>query len=248
MHDGTRWLTVVAGTMTLLLSPVSSLAADAGAGRRCYFGECEDTRPPPPSPGPQPAPVPALPAQPQQQMPQQQMPQQQSARPQATPPPMPATGMAINFADELTDYRVQPQPFLQFNVSAPTPTSIPGARTVTTEQLREAILSGRRQFLLLDAWEDFGHQGPPGALHLPYAGVPGNFNDRAQAQLAQQLYQITGGNFAYPLVFFCAGSNCWESYNAVLRAVRLGYSNVYWYRGGVAAWTAARLPLGWPLS
>jgi PQQ-dependent catabolism-associated CXXCW motif protein len=226
----------------LLLAAAAALAADAGAGRRCYFGECEDTRPPPPSPGPQPAPVPALPG-----PPPQQVPQQQTMPPQA-PPPMPGSGMAINYGDELTDYRVPPQPFLQFNVDAPTPTTIPGARTVTTEQLRESILSGRRQFLLLDAWQDFGHQGPPGALHLPFAGSPGNFNDMVQAQLAQQLYQITGGNFAYPLVFFCAGAGCWESYNAVLRAVRLGYSNVYWYRGGVAAWSAAHLPLGWPLS
>jgi PQQ-dependent catabolism-associated CXXCW motif protein len=238
MQSWTRSLTAWAIAATLLLAALPAAAADAAAGRRCYFGECEDTRPPPPSPGPQPAPVPALPS----------VPQQQSVQPPPNQPPMRGPSPRFDLADEFTEYRVPPQPFLQFNVSSPTPTTIPGARLVTTDQLREAILGGRRQFLLLDAWEDFGHQGPPGALHLPYAGEPGNFNDTVQAQLGQQLYQITGGNFAYPLVFFCAGSGCWESYNAVLRTVRLGYSNVYWYRGGVAAWRATNLPLAWPLS
>ena len=32
------------------------------------------------------------------------------------------------------------------------------------------------------------------------------------------------------------------SYNASLRAIRLRYSNVRWYRGGIEAWKAARLP------
>jgi rhodanese-related sulfurtransferase len=43
-------------------------------------------------------------------------------------------------------------------------------------------------------------------------------------------------------VFFCSGVRCWLSYNAALRAVRGGYANVYWYRGGIDAWRAAGLP------
>jgi lipoprotein NlpI len=39
-----------------------------------------------------------------------------------------------------------------------------------------------------------------------------------------------------PLIFFCAGSRCWHSYNACLRAINLGYTRVYWYRGGLWAW------------
>jgi rhodanese-related sulfurtransferase len=38
------------------------------------------------------------------------------------------------------------------------------------------------------------------------------------------------------MVFFCANARCWLSYNAALRAVRLGYSGVRWYRGGIDAW------------
>ena len=32
------------------------------------------------------------------------------------------------------------------------------------------------------------------------------------------------------------------SYNAALRLYVLGYENLYWYRGGIAAWKAAKLP------
>ena len=32
------------------------------------------------------------------------------------------------------------------------------------------------------------------------------------------------------------------SYNAALRFDALGYENLYWYRGGIAAWKAANLP------
>ena len=34
-------------------------------------------------------------------------------------------------------------------------------------------------------------------------------------------------------MFYCEGAQCWESYNAALRALDLGYSNVLWYRGGL---------------
>ena len=43
---------------------------------------------------------------------------------------------------------------------------------------------------------------------------------------------------AVTLVFLCASARCWLSYNAALRAVRLGYADVRWYRGGIEAWGA----------
>jgi rhodanese-related sulfurtransferase len=44
-------------------------------------------------------------------------------------------------------------------------------------------------------------------------------------------------------VLFCGSPRCWSGYNAALRAISFGYLNVYWYRGGVAAWDAAGLPI-----
>jgi PQQ-dependent catabolism-associated CXXCW motif protein len=147
---------------------------------------------------------------------------------------------AANYAQESTDFGVSPQNALQSNLGTRTPTQIPGARVVTTTALHEAIQQ-RQRFLLVDAWDDNQHASLPGAVHIPYAGSFGSFNDKTQRALRLELTRLTGGARDYPIVFYCAGSICWESYNAALRAVAMGFSQVYWYRGGVAAWKAAGL-------
>jgi PQQ-dependent catabolism-associated CXXCW motif protein len=50
------------------------------------------------------------------------------------------------------------------------------------------------------------------------------------------LESLSGGDKAKPIVFYCRSSSCWHSYNASLRAVEAGYTNVLWYRGGIDAW------------
>ncbi|MBE7420268.1 MAG: hypothetical protein HS128_21415 [Ideonella sp.] len=84
----------------------------------------------------------------------------------------------------------------------------------------------------------------PRAIAAPWAAQPGSFDDPTQQQLAQALQQATRGAADVPLVFYCASPQCWMSYNAATRAVRLGYRNVLWYRGGLAAWQQAGLPTG----
>jgi rhodanese-related sulfurtransferase len=45
-----------------------------------------------------------------------------------------------------------------------------------------------------------------------------------------------------PVGVFCVSAECWLSVNAALRLRALGYTNVQWYRGGIEAWMAAKLP------
>ena len=59
----------------------------------------------------------------------------------------------------------------------------------------------------------------------------------------EYLRQATGGDMSKMLVFYCGGPQCWGSYNASLRAIRMGYRNVHWYRGGLQAWQEAGLPV-----
>ena len=82
----------------------------------------------------------------------------------------------------------------------------------------------------------------PGSIWLPAAGQGGTFDDDIQTQLAVTLANITDDEFARPIVVYCLDANCWLSYNAALRLHALGYENLYWYRGGIAAWKAANLP------
>lgn len=143
-------------------------------------------------------------------------------------------------ADEAADHGVPPQSALrQGDYRAPTPLSVPGARTVTTLELRRLLRDAdARRPALIDVLGGEGHATLPGAAWLPGAGRGESFDDALQPRLEQALAALTAGDRDRPLVFFCASAQCWLSYNAALRAVRLGYRQVLWYRGGIEAWGA----------
>jgi PQQ-dependent catabolism-associated CXXCW motif protein len=143
--------------------------------------------------------------------------------------------------DEAQDFGVPPRVELRLDEhSAPTPLEIPGAQIIATAELRRLLQAqpGKR-LLLFDVMGEDRHLSLPTAIWLPGAGRGSSFDDEIQARLAKMLDLATGGDRAQLLVFFCAGPRCWLSYNAALRALRLGYSNVRWYRGGVEAWGAS---------
>ncbi|HEX2885545.1 rhodanese-like domain-containing protein [Vineibacter terrae] len=161
------------------------------------------------------------------------------------PPSSPPSG---SYAEESVDFGVAPQRTLQSNIGSPTPTSMPPGigRILSTQALENEIRKGT-DFLLVDVLENPHPRTLVKARYIPYGGRGGSFTDLAQQQLASELASLTNNRTNYPIVFFCAGVRCWESYNAVLRAYEAGYRNLYWYRGGIAAWTAAGLqtqPLG----
>jgi PQQ-dependent catabolism-associated CXXCW motif protein len=148
----------------------------------------------------------------------------------------------LNPGYEFSDYSVPPQATLQQRVGTQTPTTIPGGHVVSTLELKEALDSGKLRsapLILIDAWNHAQHPKIRNAEWIAYAGSPGNFHDTVQDRLAKKLDELTGGNRDMSIVFYCLGSECWESYNASLRAIYLGYSHVYWYRGGLSAWRQA---------
>jgi PQQ-dependent catabolism-associated CXXCW motif protein len=150
---------------------------------------------------------------------------------------------AQGYADEDRDWGVAPAFELKRPpYAAPTPRAIPGARLVRTDDLRRLAAQAEGP-LLIDVASGDGHVTLAGALWWPGTGRGENYLDPLQGEVAARLAQVTGGDKARQLVFFCVNSQCWLSYNASLRAVALGYGKVLWYRGGVEAWRAAGLPL-----
>ncbi len=163
------------------------------------------------------------------------------------PPPAPANQggqpSRPNYADELTDFGVPAQAALQANVGSVTPLTIPGGHVITTTEMRQAVGS---DILFIDVWDQPAHPSLPGAIPMPGAGSPGSFTDDTQQRLWMALSQATNRQAQHPMVFFCTGSRCWESYNAALRAVNMGFKMVLWYRGGLAAWQTAGLQMSAP--
>ncbi|MEM8595278.1 MAG: rhodanese-like domain-containing protein [Pseudomonadota bacterium] len=144
-------------------------------------------------------------------------------------------------AFETRDFGVPPQDTLrETQFHAPTPTAIPGAQLVTTAVLVSALESGT-QVVLIDVLG--GDYTLPGAYSAPALASGGSFQDRTQQQAAIWLEQITKGDTGVPVVVFCSDPMCWLGYNATLRTVAAGFTNVYWYRGGLKAWQMAGLPM-----
>jgi rhodanese-related sulfurtransferase len=152
----------------------------------------------------------------------------------------------FNYGDEFTDFGVAPQDVLQPDLGMHTPMTVPGARVISTRELNAAIQRGLLDgsaFVTIDALKDAHAKTIRNAKRVPDAGQPGNFDDSIQKQVRTRLLALTKNNLNMPLVIFCEGAaTCWESYNAVLRAEKMGFTRIYWYRGGLTAWTAAGLP------
>jgi PQQ-dependent catabolism-associated CXXCW motif protein len=118
----------------------------------------------------------------------------------------------------------------------PTPNALPGGQVITTPGL-VALMKNGPQTLVFDVLG--GPEKLPGALYALPAHQAGSFDDAVQREFGKFLQSQTQGRNEVPLVFYCQSTQCWMSYNAALRAVKLGYRNVLWYRGGVEAWKAA---------
>ena len=162
--------------------------------------------------------------------------------PRLEQPAPPAPALADNYAEELTEFGVPSQSELKVNVGGLTPLTIPGGRRVTTSAVFKLLDT---EAILIDVLRDNsgGHLTLPGAIFMPGAGDPGSFRDRVQRKLSSVLSRLTLKNADRPLVFYCEGARCWESYNAALRAMQLGYRNVMWYRGGLRSWKEANLKM-----
>ena len=217
-----------------------------------FGGSFDTTGPAPaPQPGPQPAPQPAPPpgggnfdnngfnTTPPQPVVTPQPQPAPSPQPQPQPQPPAANIDPQILAFEARDYGVPPSGQLRAGpMHAPTPTTVPGAATVNTAGVAGALAAGQ-QMLLIDVLG--AAYSLPGAVVAPTLASPGSFEDRIQQQAAHWLDKVTGGRRDAPIVLYCSDPNCWLSYNAALRTVAAGYTNVYWYRGGLQAWQMAGL-------
>ncbi len=122
-----------------------------------------------------------------------------------------------------------------------TPKALEGIQRWDTATLAQAMQKSDRPVVI-----DTAVFGPviPGALNFINSGLA--FEDEKlelpYAERFRQMLLAAAPNLNQPVVFYCASSECWLSVNAAMRARQLGYTQVIWYRGGMAAWTQAGLP------
>jgi adenylate cyclase len=139
--------------------------------------------------------------------------------------------------DERAEFHANPNMLLQSNNNGPTPTSVPGAVTIYTEDMVELLKS--KPVILTTS-----NQNPtiPGAILIAIPNA-GSLTDEWQHALQVIMDRINNGDMQRPIVTFAWSVNRWHARNLTLRLIALGYKHVYWYRGGWEAWDAHNLPM-----
>lgn len=143
-------------------------------------------------------------------------------------------------ADEDADFAVPTDGRINPSGIGPTPLVVPGAITIRTEDLLRLI--SQHNPVLIDALWNFGGRSIPNAIGLRYVGDGGDLHDVAEDLLRTKMQEITGGDLAKPVVAVGWNSETFDGRNLALRLAAIGYTQVYWYRGGREAWEVRGLP------
>ena len=143
-------------------------------------------------------------------------------------------------AEEDADFGVASDNVVHQTIWGHTPTTVQGAITIRTPDLARLLTASTP--LVLDTMWNFDGRSLRGAIGLAYVGQGGDLADVAQDRLRQKMRELTEGDLATPIVAVGWSSERFDSRNLALRLVALGYTKVFWYRGGREAWEVANLP------
>ena len=143
-------------------------------------------------------------------------------------------------ADEDAEFGVPPDGSLHSEVAGQTPTEAPGVKTIRTAELAPLLVDTRP--VVIDTVSKSWGRSIPGAVGLKFSGLGGSFSDGAQDRLRRKMTELTGGNLQRPIVTVGWNAERFDGRNLALRLAALGYTRVYWYRGGREAWEVAELP------
>ena len=113
------------------------------------------------------------------------------------------------------------------------PDAIAGTKRVSAEEVVELVTS-KSDLVVIDARKSSDRDSAgwiEGSVALP------NYDTNADS-LAKHV-----PSKATPVLFFCNGVKCGRSVESSKLAVKLGYKEVYWFRGGWEEWTEKGLPV-----
>lgn len=119
-----------------------------------------------------------------------------------------------------------------------TPASIPGVETVAAAEVQKLSGSGA---ILVDtrSAKEYDHEHIKGAIHAPY--LEKSLKEREFDASLDDYTAIQKLPKDKALVFYCNGFECWKSYKASIVIKKLGYTKIYWYRGGMPDWRNSKL-------
>ena len=143
-------------------------------------------------------------------------------------------------AEPDADYGVPSDDRLHGDLVGLTPMTAPRVTTIRTTEL-ETLQAERKPLVVDTMLYSWGHS-IPGAVGLAGSGRGGELSGPMTGRLGRKLHEITEGDLSTPIVAMGWNSERFDGRNLALRLVALGYTQVYWYRGGREAWEVAGLP------
>ena len=122
-----------------------------------------------------------------------------------------------------------------------TPTTLKGGKVITVDEA--AALSKAKSAVFVDTRSPLNS----GKGHIP-AAVSAAYKEKSEKV---ENFKASDDSFdfakipadkAAAIVFYSDGPTGWKSYKAAVLAVKEGYKNVSYFRGGYTDWTAKNLP------
>ncbi|WP_295558469.1 PQQ-dependent catabolism-associated CXXCW motif protein [uncultured Hyphomicrobium sp.] len=148
----------------------------------------------------------------------------------------------------------EPEGYRTDDYRKPVPKTLTGARVIDADEAETLLKAGSAIFIDVfprapkppnlpagTVWRDLTHMTIDGAHWLPNVGY-GVLSAEFETYFTSRLKNLTGGDLAKPVVFFCL-KDCWMSWNAGKRALSWGYKNVIWFSEGTDAWQQAGFDL-----
>lgn len=122
-----------------------------------------------------------------------------------------------------------------------TPRALPGTELVTAQQARQLAARGVN-FFDGRTEEEFRAGRPAGARWLPYVERSPKETDYDDSRDELDVAKLPADKAA-EIMFSCGGPECWKSYKSARKAMKNGYTKIYWFRGGIHEWRQAGLPM-----
>ena len=116
-----------------------------------------------------------------------------------------------------------------------TPTTLKGGKIITVDEAAALSKNKGASFVDTRSTLNFGKGHIPGAITAAY---------KEKSEKVENFdVALDQFDFAAKIVFYSDGPTGWKSYKAAVLAIKQGYSNVLYLRGGFADWTAKNLPV-----
>jgi ABC-type phosphate/phosphonate transport system substrate-binding protein/rhodanese-related sulfurtransferase len=158
--------------------------------------------------------------------------------------PNPKTVASVQFA-ALDVRRMQPISAKEYDYVSTlgyfTPRVLAGVKIVSAD---DALLLMKKGVPLYDTRveEEYREKHIKGARWLPYGEKSAKEVGFDAAKDSFDVGRVAANRDA-PVIFSCNGAECWKSYKSCVSALKAGYTQIYWFRGGFPEWVARGYPV-----